>query len=49
MKIKISYSEAEEQGAALVVTAVKRLFQVKVKSTPLRDGYLHTYLEVKRP
>jgi len=46
MKISIAFSDQEARQAGRAVDALMALFRLKVKETPLRDGYRHYYLEV---
>lgn len=49
MKIRVAYSENEQDKKRLHEEAVKRLFPyTKVKETPARDGFLHTVLTVPK-
>lgn len=50
MKIRVTYSENEQEKERLLEWAVKRLFSdTKIKETAAKDGYLHTVLTVPKP
>ena len=50
MKIRVAYSENEQEKERLLEWAVKRLFSdTKIKETAAKDGYLHTVLTVPKP
>ena len=47
MKIRVAYTEGEQDKKKLHEEAVKRLFpNTKVKETGLKDGFLHTVLTI---
>lgn len=50
MKIRVTYSEGEQDKKIRHEEAVKRLFpDTKVKETAPKDGFLHTVLTVPKP
>ena len=50
MKIRVAYTEGEQDKKKLFEKAVKRLFpDTKVKETAPKDGFLHTVLTVPKP
>lgn len=50
MKIRVAYTEGEQDKKKLHEEAVKRLFpDTKVKETTPKDGFLHTVLTVPKP
>lgn len=50
MKIRVTYSENEQDRKLLHEAAVKRLFPgTKVRETAPKDGFLHTVLTVPKP
>ena len=50
MKIRVTYTEGEQDKKWQHEKAVKRLFpDVKIKETAPKDGFLHTVLTVPRP
>ncbi len=50
MKIRVAYTEGEQNKKKLLEEAAKRLFpDTKVKETAPKDGFLHTVLTVPKP
>lgn len=50
MKIRVAYTESEQDNKKLHEETVKRLFpDTKVKETAPKDGFLHTVLTVPKP
>lgn len=50
MKIRVAYTENEQDKKRLLEEAAKRLFpDTKVKETAPKDGFLHTVLTVPKP
>lgn len=50
MKIRIAYTDEEHDKKEAVKNAVQNLFPTtKVKETPNKDGFLHTFLTVSKP
>lgn len=50
MKIRVAYTEAEQDKKKLHESVVKRLFpDTKVKETAPKDGFLHTVLTIPKP
>ncbi len=50
MKIRVAYTESEQNKKKLLEEAAKRLFpDTKVKETAPKDGFLHTVLTVPKP
>lgn len=50
MKIRVAYTEGEQDRKKLLEEAAKRLFpDAKVKETAPKDGFLHTVLTVPKP
>lgn len=49
MKIRVAYTEGEQDKKKLLEETTKRLFpDTKVKETAQKDGFLHTVLTVPR-
>lgn len=50
MKIRVAYTEHEQEKKRQLEEAAKRLFpDTKVKETASKDGFLHTVLTVPKP
>ena len=49
MKIAITFTEQESEKAAAAVFELSKLFPFRRKTTPPKDGYIHTYLSVREP
>lgn len=50
MKIRIAYIESELNTVQSIIEHIKgRFFDIKVKDTAPKDGFLHTVLTVKKP
>ncbi|MCI6998043.1 MAG: hypothetical protein MR936_15000 [Eubacterium sp.] len=50
MKIRVTYSENEQDKKLLHEATVKRLFpDTKVRETAPKDGFFHTVLTVPKP
>lgn len=49
MKIRVAYTEGEKDKEKQLEEAAKRLFpDARVKTTGLKDGFLHTFLTVPK-
>lgn len=49
MKICVTFSEPESDKAAAVIKELNKMFPFWMKTTPPKDGYIHTYLTIREP
>ena len=49
MKITVTYTEGETDRAAAVILALTQIYPFRQKTTPVKDGYIHTYITFREP